>query len=55
MESNNNIAINIQDNYAPPLTVVGAVTNQNQNENYPYYPQNNAQNQGVQITVHNNN
>ena len=55
MESNNNIPIQVQDNNAPPLAAGGAVTDPNQNANYPYYPPNNAQNQGMQVIVHNNN
>ena len=55
MESNNNIPINAQYSNASPVPAVGAVIGLNQNQNYPYYPNNNAQNQGIQIIVHNNN
>ena len=55
MESNKNIAIQVADNNAPPIPTVGAANSPNQNVNYPYYPQNNDKNQGMQVIVQNNN
>ena len=55
MESNNNIPINRQYSNYPPVPAAGEVVDPNQNQNYPYYPQNNTKNQGIQITIHNNN
>jgi len=55
MDLNNDIALNVENNNPPPpLPAVGAATLSNENINYPKIPQNDAQNNGYEITVQNN-
>ena len=55
MQPNNNFALNVENNNPPPIPVGGADTLSKENINYPNLPENSVQNNGIKITVHNDN